>query len=411
MVKTDSAVVVNPPLARQYGDELLILDRGEGCRLVDKAGVRYLDMGSGIAVNALGCGREDLADIAREQMLKITHASNLFATEPQLELAWKMLRGKIPGPPGAADYAIHFGNSGAEANETAMKYARLYAGKRKGKECGGFLAFTHSFHGRTMGSLSITAKKAYREPFEPLIPGCSFLPFNDVQALKAAADPAIAAIFVEPVQGEGGLSVVSGDFAAALNAVCREHDILLVSDEVQSGLGRCGTLFASELTGLEPDMITMAKPLAGGLPLSAVLMHGGINALLEVGHHATTFGGGPVTTAVASRVWDILSEPDFLAEVRRKGNLTAELASGHLKALGVEAELRGAGLLRGIRLLDERYDGPWCSKIIGECRRRGLIILKTGADVLRLAPPLIISDAEIEEGLALLFTVIKEKLL
>lgn len=410
MLETHEAMIVNHPLARQYGDELLILDRGEGCRLVDRAGVRYLDMGSGIAVNALGCGREDLADIAREQMLKLTHASNLFATEPQLELAWKMLGSGIPGPPGAAGYAVHFGNSGAEANETAMKYARLYARRRKGEGCGGILAFTHSFHGRTMGALSITAKESYREPFEPLIPGCDFLPFNDPEALEAAANEGIAGIFVEPVQGEGGLSVVSSDFAGMLNTVCRRHDILLVSDEVQSGLGRCGRLFASELTGLEPDMITMAKPMAGGLPLSAVLIHGGINALLEVGHHATTFGGGPVTTAVASRVWDILSDPDFLAEVRRKGELAAELASGYLEGIGVPGELRGAGLLRGVRLLDERYDGMWCSKVIAECLRRGMIILKTGADVLRLAPPLVISDGEIEEGLSLLFDVIRENL-
>lgn len=406
----NSAIVSQPPLPKQYGEELLVFERGEGCRLIDRSGRRYLDMGSGISVNALGYGREDLAEIAAAQMKKLIHISNLFATEPELELATKMVAAPIPGSAHAKFEAVHFGNSGTESNETALKYARLYAYNRKGKGHHRILAFSNSFHGRTMGALSITANPAYREPFEPLIPGAEILPLNDIKALTAAMDETVCAVIVEPVQGEGGLNMVRGDFAKALNSLCRSYDALLIADEVQSGLGRCGALFASGIVGLEPDIICLAKPLAGGLPLSAVLVPAKVNALLKPGHHATTFGGGPVTTAVASAVWDILSAPDFLAEVRRKGELIESLLAAGLTDLGVTGEVRGAGMLRGVRLEADAYDGAWCGKVLKEAQEAGLIILKTGADVLRLAPPLVMKDEEIQEGITLLLKIIKENL-
>lgn len=406
----EKAIVSHPPLPRQYGDELLVFDHGDGCRLTDRSGRSYLDMGAGIAVNSLGYGRDDLADIAAAQMKKLVHVSNLFATEPQLELAAKILAAPIPGSTHALFEAVHFGNSGTEANETAMKYARLYSGTKKGPGHHRFLAFTHSFHGRTMGALSLTANPAYREPFAPLIPGCEILPLNDVEALKTAFDDTVAGVMVEPIQGEGGLNILTGKFTRALNSLCRKHDALLIADEVQAGLGRCGALFSSGIVGLEPDIITLAKPLAGGLPLSAVLVPKKVNALLKPGHHATTFGGGPVTTAVASAVWDILTAPEFLAETRQKGELTETLLAGILEECGIEGEVRGAGLLRGLRLNDEKYDGAWCSEVIKSCLEAGLIILKTGADVLRLAPPLTISNEELQEGITILSEVIKKKL-
>ena len=406
----EEALVSHPPLPKQYGDELLVFDHGEGCRLTDRSGRSYLDMGAGIAVNALGYGRRDLAEIAAEQMRKLVHVSNLFATGPQLELAAKMLSAPIPGSAHATFEAVHFGNSGTEANETAMKYARLYSKNRKGEAHHRFLAFSNSFHGRTMGALSVTANPAYREPFAPLIPGCEILPLNDTAALKKAFDETVAGVLVEPVQGEGGLNILTGKFTRVLNSLCRENDSLLIADEVQTGLGRCGTLFASGLVGLEPDIITLAKPLAGGLPLSAVMVPRKVNQMLKPGHHATTFGGGPVTTAVASAVWDILTAPEFLAETRRKGELCEKLLAEIPAGLGVEGEIKGAGLLRGLRLAEDRYDSGWCSRIIGECRKEGLIILKTGADVLRLAPPLIINDEELREGIAILGKVIKKNL-
>ena len=407
-------MVKHPPLPKQYGEELLVFDYGEGCYLFDRSGKRYLDMGSGIAVNALGYGRADLADIAASQMRRLVHVSNLFATGPELELAEKIIGTAAPGAAHASYEAVHFGNSGSEANETAIKYARLYAKTRRGEGHHRLIGFSNSFHGRTMGSLSLTANPAYREPFAPLIPGTEILPFNDVKALEEAMDDTVAAVLIEPIQGEGGLNIVNRDFARSLNSLCRKYDVLLIADEVQTGLGRCGSLYASGIVGLEPDMITLAKPLAGGLPLSAVLVPSKVNALLKPGHHATTFGGGPVTTAVASAVWDILSEPAFMAETRRKGELLENLLSEGIKALEVEGEVLGTGLLRGFRLsgkkTGEEFDGAWCSKIIGKAREEGLIILKTGADVLRLAPPLVISDKELEEGVNLLFKVVKKNL-
>ena len=404
------AIVKHPPLPKQYGDELLVFDYGEGCYLFDLSGKRYLDMGSGIAVNALGYGRSDLADIASAQMRKLIHVSNLFATEPQLELARKMTAAAAPGGAHASFEAVHFGNSGAEANETAIKYARLYAKTHRGEGHHRLIAFSNSFHGRTMGALSLTANPAYREPFEPLIPGSEILPLNDVNTLQKALDGTVAAVMVEPIQGEGGLHIVSRKFARTLNALCREHDVLLIADEVQTGLGRCGSLYASDIVGLEPDIITLAKPLAGGLPLSAVLVPAKVNAILKPGHHATTFGGGPVTTAVASAVWDILTEPSFMAETRRKGELLESLLAEKMKEIGVKGEILGAGLLKGFRLHGDNYNGAWCSSIIGDAKNEGLIILKTGADVLRLAPPLVISDVELKEGVDILFKVIKKNL-
>ncbi len=406
----DNAVVNRPPLPRQYGDKLLVFDHGKGCRLIDRSGKSYLDMGAGIAVNSLGYGREDLAEVAAAQMKKLVHVSNLFATEPQLELAAKILASAIPGSSHATFEAVHFGNSGSEANETAMKYARLYAKSGKGAGHHRFLAFSNSFHGRTMGALSLTANPAYRDPFAPLIPGCEIIPLNDVKALEAAFDDTVAGVMVEPVQGEGGLNILTGEFTRALNELCRKYDALLIADEVQAGLGRCGSLYSSGLVGLEPDIITLAKPLAGGLPLSAVLVPEKVNRLLKPGHHATTFGGGPVTTAVASAVWDILTAPDFLAETRRKGEVVESLLAEILKNNGMEGEVRGAGLLRGLRLVDEKYDGAWCSEIIKQSLQAGLIILKTGADVLRLAPPLTITDEEIHEGIDILAEIIKKNL-
>ena len=309
-----AAYVSNPPLPKQYGDELLVFTHGKGCRLFDRAGKSYLDMGAGIAVNALGYGRDDLAQIAADQMRRLVHVSNLFATEPQLELAGKMLSVRIPGNAHAHFEAIHFGNSGSEANETALKYARLYSKDRKGEGHHRLIAFTNSFHGRTMGALSLTANPAYREPFGPLIPGCEILPFNDVSALEAALDDTVSAVIIEPVQGEGGLNPVSREFAKALNRLCRQYDIMLIADEVQTGLGRCGSFFATGLVGLEPDMITLAKPLAGGTPFVSRIGACRGKYTIETrptrhhfrwrtGNHSSRFGclGHPLGTGISGR--------------------------------------------------------------------------------------------------------------
>jgi acetylornithine/N-succinyldiaminopimelate aminotransferase len=379
------AIAKNHPLPAQYAAELLVVTRGDGVHLEDAAGKRYLDFAGGIAVNALGYGREDLARAAYEQMLRLPHISNVFANEPALELAHRLRA--------SGDWAaVFFGNSGSEANEAALKYARLYALRTKGPDHHRILCFSGAFHGRTMGALSCTPTAKYQDPFAPLVPGVAVAPYNDEAALERVLDGGFAAIIVEVVQGEGGLSVMSPGFAAALNRLCRKHDVLLIADEVQTGLCRTGDLFASRAIGLEPDLVTLAKPLAGGLPLSAVLIPEKVNRLLHLGEHGTTFGGGPVTTAVALKVWDIVSQPSFAAGVREKGAHLRELLEGLRARRGAVSDVRGRGLLAGFGY---RGDG---AALIARLQEKGLLVLRSGTDAIRIAPPLVITKEEIAEG-------------
>ena len=389
--------ITDHPFPRNYSRELLLLERGSGVYLQDAEGNEYLDFGAGIAVNALGYGRKDLAETAARQMADLIHVSNLYATAPAVECGRKLL---ATGP----FAAVHFGNSGAEANEAAMKYARLYARAKRGSGHHKLLSFDHGFHGRTFGSLSITPKAKYREPFEPLVPGTEVLPYNDPGKLAGILDGSFAAVFVEVVQGEGGLSVMTEEFAAALNSLCRKHDVILVADEVQTGLGRTGYVFASEMVGLEPDIVTLSKPLAGGLPLSATLIPAKINDLLEVGQHGTTFGGGPVTTAVASKVLDILLDPAFLTRVRAKGAHLGRLIDGLASEFTDVGETKGAGLLRGFP-----YRGGPVSEIVAGARDNGLLVLSSGDDIVRIAPPLVIENEQLEEGIRILSKTLKRK--
>jgi acetylornithine/N-succinyldiaminopimelate aminotransferase len=391
--------VYDPPFPKSFASELLVIEEGRGVYLTDAAGKQYLDFGSGIAVNALGYGREDLAGIVSRQMMKLVHISNLFTTKPAIELAGKLT---ASGP----FAAVHFGNSGTEANEAALKFARLYSMRKKGPGHHKLLSFQSAFHGRSAGALSVTPTLAYREPFEPLIPGCVTAPFNDIAALEKILDPGFAGVIVEVVQGEGGLARMSPEFAKALRELCTKHDVILIADEVQTGLGRTGTLYASEAVGLSPDIVTLAKPLAAGLPLSATLIPAKVNDLVKLGEHGTTFGGGPVTTVVANYVWDMLSDKSFLAEVRRKGELLAELLGG-LTKYRLIAEVRGAGLLRGLALAQSA--GPDVLKnIMAAAREEGLLVLRSGANVVRIAPPLVITDDEIREGVVRLETAIRK---
>ncbi len=398
-MKTQDPFLRDLPLPRQFGSELLALERGEGCYLIDVAGNRYLDFGAGIAVNALGYGREDLARVAYEQMRKLAHVSNLFTTRPAVDLARTLVA--------TGDFAaVHFGNSGSEANEAALKYARLYAQRRRGAGHEKLLCFDGAFHGRTMGALSVTPTPKYQAPFVPLIPGIVELPYNDEAALERTLDASFAGVIVEVVQGEGGLRTMTPSFARALNAACRRHDVILVADEVQTGLGRTGYPYACALVGLVPDIVTLAKPLGGGLPLSATLIPAKVNDLLHPGEHGTTFGGGPVTTAVSAKVVETLLEPEFLEEVRSKSQvLDAGLESlrARFDFLG---ELRGAGMLRGLQVSEARTGS--LPELLARIREKGLVVLRSGADIVRIAPPLVISREEIAQGIGILESVFSQ---
>ena len=405
----DTALIKEHPLPNCFSPELLMISKGDGVWLEDAAGRRYLDFTGGIAVNALGYGREDLAEIACRQMKKLVHISNLFITEPALELATKVIAHGVHGASGDFQ-AVQFLNSGSEANETALKYARLYALRRKGEGHHKLLCFTDSFHGRTMGALSVTPNPKYQTPFLPLVPGVEVAEYNDTEGLEKALDESFAGVIVEVIQGEGGLAGMSREFAAALNRLCRKHDLILIADEVQTGLSRTGSFYASTEVGLEPDIITLAKPLAAGLPLSAVLIPEKVNTLIHVGDHGTTFGGGPVTTAVASKVWDILSNPQFIAQIRDKGEYLAEKLEALAKGYSFLGGLRGRGLLLGVEVLQERLpqraeNADAMPALLQAFREEGMLILRSGQNILRIAPPLIIGTEEIDTGIAIMARV------
>ncbi|OQY35064.1 MAG: hypothetical protein B6241_02775 [Spirochaetaceae bacterium 4572_59] len=398
--KNNEAIIKSPPFCKNYADTFLQIHKGEGVYLTDTSGKTYLDFGSGIAVNALGYGRQDLAEIGYEQMKKIIHISNLYTTEPAVKLAEALTS--------SGDFAaVHFGNSGSEANEAAMKYARLYSLKKKGEGHHKLLYFSNAFHGRTMGALSVTANPKYKSSFEPLIPDCHMIDYNSVEQLtKLKAPKEYAAVIVEVVQGEGGLVSLTEEMVQGLNSFCAEHDVILIADEIQTGVGRTGHIYASIEAGLNADIITLAKPLAAGLPLSATLIPAKIDDLLHPGDHGTTFGGGPVTTALAQKVWEILTDKDFLKSIREKEAFLKDLLSSHMEEMGLKGEIRGKGLLCGLVL--NSITAEKIPVLLNACRKNGLLLLRSGANVIRMAPPLVINEKELREGVNILFNTIKE---
>lgn len=398
-MEINEGILKDPPFPNNYAREFLMLKKGRGSWVWDVAGNKYLDFTAGIAVNALGHGNRKLARIAKKQMKRLTHVSNLFSTEPALALAKKAVS--------MGDFeAVHFGSSGSEANETALKYARIYSKSRKGEQAFKILSFQGSFHGRTMGALAATATKKYQIGYSPMPEGFHIQPFNELKSLELL-DEDFAAVLLEPLQGEGGLTKIDREFAKVLVKICREKDILIIADEIQCGMGRTGTFFAYEQLGLRPDIVTLAKPLAGGLPLSATLIPAKVNQAIKPGDHGTTFGGGPVTTSVANYIWDILSNPQYLDEVQRKGQWISKELHALTEELQIQAEIRGMGLLRGLALKDEKQ-AELIPTIIKKAREKGLLILRAGSNVIRMAPPLCIKEKELQLGMTILKETIKE---
>jgi predicted acetylornithine/succinylornithine family transaminase len=375
-------IALSTQLLPTYARQDVTFVRGEGSWLVDAGERRYLDFAAGIAVVGLGhCHPAPLA-AAQAQLEQLWHVSNLYWTTPMLDLA-KRLSDRFGGA------QAFFCNSGAEALEAALKYARKATGQP------GVVALEGSFHGRTMGALSVTGQPAKREPFGPLVPGVSFAKLNDVESLVAAARSDTGAIVLEPIQGEGGVNPASPDFLAAARTLADELGALLVLDEVQTGTGRTGSFFAWEQLGVKPDVVTLAKGLANGLPIGALLVGDGVAEGFVPGDHASTFGGNPVTCAAACAVCDALTD-ELLTEVRTKGSL---LASGLASLPGIEG-VRGMGLLIGASL-----DRP-AADVVAACLERGLVVISAGERVLRLTPPLTLTPSELEHGLAVLGEVL-----
>lgn len=378
-------------MMNNYGTPQLSLARGEGAVVWDADGNRYLDFLTGIAVNALGHAHPAVTEAVTRQVGTIGHTSNLYINEPALTLAERLLE-----LAGVGDGKALFCNSGAEANETAFKLTRR-TGRTK------VVATDGGFHGRTMGALALTGQPSKREPFEPLVPGVEHIPFGDVAALEAAIDDDTAAFVVEPVQGENGVVVPADGYLRAAREITKNHGALLVVDEVQTGIGRLGSWFGFQESGITPDIVTLAKGLGGGLPLGACLAFGDAATLFEPGQHGTTFGGNPVCCAAALAVLDTIAGDGLLEHVRTVGTeLAADVeALEHPLVAGV----RGRGVLLGVRLTESI-----AAKAAAAAQRAGFLINPIQPDLIRLAPPLVLSREQAGELVSALPTLLTSAL-
>jgi acetylornithine/N-succinyldiaminopimelate aminotransferase len=366
-----------------------LLVAGEGVELLAEDGTRYLDFVAGIGVNALGYNHPVLRGAIQQALSPgLIHVSNLYRTEPGERLAEELI---------ARSFAdrVFFCNSGAEANEAAFKFARKWSGKSE------VIAFSGSFHGRLFATLAATDRPDYRKPFEPLVPGIRIVPREDWAAVDHAVSASrTAAVIVEPVQGEGGIRPVDPEWLGFVRELCDSRGVAVIFDEVQCGLGRTGTLFAYEQTGVVPDLVTLAKPLAGGLPMGAVLLTSTVAAALKPGDHATTFGGGPLVASVALALVRTIADPAFLTDVRRKGAWLGERLARLAAQRPRVREVRGRGLLWGLELAEP------AAPIVAAARERGLLVLTAGPEVIRLIPPLVITVEELERGVGILEEVL-----
>jgi acetylornithine/N-succinyldiaminopimelate aminotransferase len=368
-----------------YGTPPLALARGEGCLVWDADGNQYLDLIAGIAVSALGHAHPAIVDAVSSQVKTIAHTSNLFVHEPGVALAERLL-GLLQ--PDGADGRVFFCNSGAEANEAAIKLIR----RKQGKDRPVVIAADGSFHGRTMGSLAITGKASIREPFEPFGVEVRFVPYGDEAALASAVDTTVAAVFLEPAQGEGGVIPAPKGYLATARRVCDDNGTLLVLDEIQSGIGRTGAWFAHQQEQVTPDVLTLAKGLGGGLPIGACVGFGECGTALGKGDHGSTFGGNPVACAAALAVIDTIESQDILATVKQVGETLAAGLAGieHPLLTGV----RGSGLWLAAVLSEDK--APAVNKA---AQAAGFLVNAVQPDAIRLAPPLIVTDEQAREFL------------
>jgi len=369
--------------------------RGEGCWLYDEGGKRYLDMLAGIAVCNLGHSHPKISEAICEQAKTLIHTSNLFHIKPQAELAELLCKNSF-------GEKVFFCNSGAEANEGAIKLARRF-GTEIDPEKFEIVAFKNSFHGRTLAAVSITGQGKYSEGFGPTLQGVKFAEFNNLDSVKRAISDKTCGIFVEPVQGEGGVLPATKEFLKGLRELADEANALLIFDEVQTGMGRTGELFAYQNYGVEPDVMTLAKALGNGVPIGAIVAKGKAAEVLKPGLHASTFGGNFLSTRAGVEVVKEMTKPGFMEEVKEKGRFLAEKLKELQKEFpGLIEEVRGLGLMVGALMKVE------CSKIVEKAFERGLIINCTAGRVLRFTPPLIIKKGEIEEGIEILRGVLAE---
>jgi acetylornithine/N-succinyldiaminopimelate aminotransferase len=381
----------NDNVMHTYGRYDLVMGSGSGREATDENNKKYIDFGSGIGTNSLGYCDEEWADAVCKQVRSIQHTSNYYYTAVQAEFAEKLC--KVTGYD-----KVFFGNSGAEANECAIKIARKYSFDKYGKGRHTIITLVNSFHGRTMATLSATGQDVFHNYFFPFLEGFVHTPANDIEALKKCADDTVCAIMIEMVQGEGGVVKLDEDFVKAVRAICDEKDILMIADEVQTGAGRTGKFLASEHFGVKPDITTMAKGIAGGIPVGACLASEKCSSVLTPGTHGSTFGGNPLACAGGNVVVSRVSSPEFLAEVQKKSEYIFDKVS---KMKGV-ASVSGLGLMIGIELTEKK-----AADVVKAALDKGLLLL-TAKTKVRLLPPLNITFEEIEAGLKIFEEILAE---
>ena len=381
-------------IAKTYKRFPIVITKGKGCSLWNTEGKKYIDFVSGIAVCNLGHAHPKVSEALSKQADILLHVSNLYYTEPQIELACRLTENSF------AD-RVFFCNSGAEANEAAIKLARKYFKDKGEKERYRIVTMEKSFHGRTMAALSATGQEKIRKGFEPILEGFDHIPFNDIDALQKSIGPSTCAVLLEPIQGEGGVRCPDPDYLKAVRRLCDETEVLLIFDEIQTGMGRTGKFFAYEHFGIEPDIMTLAKALANGLPIGAMLAREEVAEVFGPGSHASTFGGTPIVTAASVQVVKVLLEENIIDHCAKMGAYFKERLSG-LKAKHESiVDVRGMGLLLGMKL---EMEGD---TIVKSCMEKGFLINCIQGNILRFIPPLIIEKEEIDALIACLDEVLR----
>ena len=373
-----------------YNRYPLVIDHGKGVYLYDTDGKEYLDFAAGIAVQAFGYGDAEYAAALKEQIDKVLHTSNLYYHVPAVNAARRLSAA-------SGMERVFFTNSGTEAVEGAVKAAKKYAYTRDGRAGHEIIAMNHSFHGRSIGALSVTGNAHYREPFEPLMPGVRFADFNELDSVKALINEKTCAIILETVQGEGGIYPAGQEFLEGVRRLCDAHDILLILDEIQCGMGRTGHMFAWQRYGIKPDVMTVAKALGCGVPVGAFLMTEKVGAhSLVAGDHGSTYGGNPLACAAVSRVIDLFEKQKVLENVKETGACLGENLKRLVEEFDCVKEHRGVGLLQGLV-----FDRP-VGDIITRAMDRGLVLINAGTDIIRFVPPLVITKAHVDEMMRIL---------
>ncbi|WP_105616191.1 acetylornithine transaminase [Vallitalea okinawensis] len=384
-------------LMNTYNSFPVVLHSGEGVYVKDIEGKRYLDFVSGIAVNSLGYGNESFIKSVTNQLHKICHCSNLYYSQPNIEVAEKLI--ELSGLD-----KVFFCNSGAEAVEGALKLARQYGKKYKSTQAAKVIAMENSFHGRTYGALTLTGQKKYHAGFQPLLDQIQHVPFNDYSSLEQAIDDDTCAIFLELIQGEGGINMVDQDFLEQVRKLCDDKNILLIFDEVQTGIGRTGNWFAFQNFGIKPDIVTCAKGLGGGFPVGALIGNEKASRGFSPGEHASTFGGNPLAMSAVKAVLEEVEKENILPHVKEVGEYLSYRLNKLKKKYAVIKSVKGIGLIQGIEVSNMKD----MKEIINKVMEEGLLLVNAGPKVIRFVPPLVTTKAQIEEGITILEVALKE---